>query len=213
MNTYAKYCPNVWLAKTEQKHEKGDIIEVANKYGDEKEHIVHNLILERGGFFYYSITRADGYDAQERAKNKADRLLGASSNAKGRADAHWKRSEKDSEFLRLAEPVKIGHHSEKRHRAALENAWNQTGRAVGSEKLSQEYASRAEYWQAKSEEINLSMPESVEHFTKLAEETAKVHEEYKNGTRKREHDYSLTYANKARKDAEDNLKKAITLWS
>lgn len=28
MNTYAKYCPNVYLAKCEEKHEKGDIIEV-----------------------------------------------------------------------------------------------------------------------------------------------------------------------------------------
>lgn len=213
MNTYAKYCPNVWLAKTAEKHEKGDIIEVVNRFGDENEHIVHNLILERDGFFYYSITRADGYDAQERAKRKAERLMNASTNAHKRSDEHYNRSNKDSEFLRLGEPIKVGHHSEKRHRAMYENAQNQARKSVEAEKLSEDYSSRAKYWEAKSEEINLSMPESVEHFKKLAKETAKVHEEYKNGTRQREHSYSLTYANKERKEAEDNLKKAIILWA
>lgn len=212
MNTYAKFCPNVWLAKTAEKHQKGDIIEVVNQYGDEKEHIVHNLILERDGFFYYSITRADGYDAQERAKAKAERLMNASENAQKRSDDHWKRSNKDSEFLRLGEPIKIGHHSEKRHRAAIENAFNQTGKAVEAEKKAEEYDNRAVYWKWKAQEINLSMPESVEYFKKLAEEKARIHEEYKNGTRQREHSYSLTYANKERKEAEENLKRAITLW-
>ena len=47
MNTYYKFAPNVWLAKTDTEHKKGDIIKVANKYGQEKEHIVHNLIMEK----------------------------------------------------------------------------------------------------------------------------------------------------------------------
>jgi hypothetical protein len=213
MNTYAKYCPNVWLAKTETKHEKGDIIEVANKYGDEKEHVVHNLIVERDGFFYYSITRADGFDSQERAKNRADKLLNASQNAKERSESHFQKSQRDAEFLSLGEPIKIGHHSEKRHRAMYENAWNQTGKAVEEDRKAKDYENRAEYWQSKTEEINLSMPESIEYYTKLSEEKKKIHEEYKNGTRPREHSYSLTYANKERKEAEDNLKKALILWS
>lgn len=65
MNTYAKYCPNVFLAKCEEKHEKGDIIEVTTKYGKENECEVHNLVMEKGGFFYYSITRTDGWNMQE----------------------------------------------------------------------------------------------------------------------------------------------------
>ena len=68
MNTYAKYCPNVFLAKCTEKHEKGQIIPVTTKYGKENESIVFNLIFEKDGFYYYSIIRADGYNMQERAK-------------------------------------------------------------------------------------------------------------------------------------------------
>ena len=50
MNTYQKFVPNVYLAKCEEKHEKGDEILVTTKYGKENECIVFNLIFERDGF-------------------------------------------------------------------------------------------------------------------------------------------------------------------
>lgn len=31
MNTYYKFCPNVFLAKCDEKHEKGEVIEVTGK--------------------------------------------------------------------------------------------------------------------------------------------------------------------------------------
>ena len=45
MNTYHKFVPNVFLAKCEEKHEKGDEILVTTKYGKENECIVFNLIF------------------------------------------------------------------------------------------------------------------------------------------------------------------------
>lgn len=75
MNTYYKFCPNVFLAKCDAKHEKGEVIEVTTKYGKENESIVFNLIFERDGFYYYSIVRADGFNVQEWAKRKAERRL------------------------------------------------------------------------------------------------------------------------------------------
>jgi hypothetical protein len=56
------------------------------------------------------------------------------------------------------------------------------------------------------------MPESIEYFEHLVEKTARIHEEYKSGIRERSHSYSLTYANKARKEAEENLRLAKLLW-
>ena len=32
---------------------------------------VHNIVYKKDGYFFYSITRADGYNLQERAKRKA----------------------------------------------------------------------------------------------------------------------------------------------
>lgn len=66
MNTYYKFCPNVFLAKCDAKHEKGETILVTTKYGKENESIVFNLIFERDGFYYYSIVRADGFNVSER---------------------------------------------------------------------------------------------------------------------------------------------------
>lgn len=47
MNTYYKFCPNVFLAKCEEKHERSEEILVTTKYGKENESIVFNLILEK----------------------------------------------------------------------------------------------------------------------------------------------------------------------
>ena len=52
MNTYSKFCPNVWLAKCTEQHEKGSIIPVTTKHGKENDCIVFNLIYQRDGFFY-----------------------------------------------------------------------------------------------------------------------------------------------------------------
>ena len=73
MNTYSKYCPNVFLAKCTELHEKGEIINLATKYGQEHECIVFNLVYKKDGFYFYSIVRADGYNEQERAKAKAEK--------------------------------------------------------------------------------------------------------------------------------------------
>lgn len=123
MNTYYKFCPNVFLAKCDAKHEKGETILVTTKYGKENESIVFNLIFERDGFFYYSIVRADGFNVQEWAKRRAERRLDWAATAERKSEEYFKASNKDSDFLSLGEPIKIGHHSERRHRKAIEDAW------------------------------------------------------------------------------------------
>ena len=122
MNTYYKFCPNVFLAKCDAKHEKGKTILVTTKYGKENESIVFNLIFERDGFFYYSIVRADGFNVQEWAKRRAERRLDWAATAERKSEEYFKASNKDSDFLSLGEPIKIGHHSERRHRKAIEDA-------------------------------------------------------------------------------------------
>ena len=44
MNTYAKFCPNVFVAKCPDAHQKGDIIILTSKYGKETEVEIHNLV-------------------------------------------------------------------------------------------------------------------------------------------------------------------------
>lgn len=213
MNTYAKYCPNVFLAKCEEQHEKGDIIEVTTKYGKENECEVHNLIFEKNGFYYYSITRTDGWNAQERAKAKAERYANAAANASAKADQFFERSMKDHDWLSLGEPIHVGHHSEKRHRKALDDAWNNTGKMVEQMRKSEAYNDKAEAWESHTTDINLSMPESVEYYKNMAEKTAKYHADMKAGIIPRSHSYSLTYAKKNANEAAKNYEIAKKLWA
>ena len=73
MNTYVKYCPNVFVAKCDTTHEKGETIDVTTKYGKENECIVFNLVAERNNSYYYSIVRADGFDKREWLHKRAER--------------------------------------------------------------------------------------------------------------------------------------------
>ncbi len=212
MNTYYKFCPNVFLAKCEEKHEKGEAILVTTKHGKENECIVFNLIFERSGFYYYSIVRADGFNVQEWAKRRADRRREWAASAERKSDEYYRASNKDADFLSLGEPIKIGHHSERRHRKAIDDAWNNMGKSVEYEEKAKEHERVAQYWDEKADVINLSMPESVDYYEHKVSEAKEYHEGLKSGKYIREHMYSLTYAKKAVNEAQKNFDLAKKLW-
>ena len=212
MNTYYKFCPNVFLAKCDAKHEKGETILVTTKYGKENESIVFNLIFERDGFYYYSIVRADGFNVQEWVKRKAERRLDWAATAERKSEEYFKGSNKDSDFLSLGEPIKIGHHSERRHRKAIEDAWHNMGKSVEFDEKAREHERIAQYWTNKADTINLSMPESVDYYEHKLAAAREYHEGLKSGKYPREHSYSLTYAKKAVNEAQKNFDLAKKLW-
>lgn len=212
MNTYSKYCPNVYVAKCAERHEKGEIITVQTKYGKENECEVHNLVAASGGFYYYSITRADGYNMQERAKRKAEQQRASAIKAEAKSQHYFDRSNKDRDFLSLAEPIKVGHHSEKRHRKAIEDAWNNTGKAVEMHDKARKHEQKAERWERKQDDINLSMPESLEYYKEMHQKAIEYHEGVKSGKYPKEHDYTLTYAKKAVNDLAKKVELATKLW-
>lgn len=212
MNTYHKFVPNVFLAKCSEPHEKGEVIIVTTRHQKENESIVFNLILEKDGFYYYSIVRADGFNVQKHAERKATRLQGAASNAQKKSDEHYTASNEHSDFLSLGEPIKVGHHSEKGHRNIVEKANNNMRKSVEFSKKSESLENRAEYWKSRTDTINLSMPESIEFYEfKLAEATA-THLGLKDGTIERTHSFSLTYAKKDVNDLTKKLELAKRLW-
>jgi len=212
MNTYRKYIPIVYLAECTEQHEKGEIITMSTKYGQEHEAEVHNLIFEKNGMFYYSVTRADGTNTQTWAQRRAEKQQGYAGNAEKRADQYFTASKKDSAFLSLGEPIKVGHHSERRHRKVIEQAWNNTGKMVGEMEKAAEYQSRAAYWESRAKDINLSMPDSLEYYQHKLEEATRYHARMKAGEIPQEHSYSLTYARKAVKELEEKVKYAEKLW-
>lgn len=156
MNTYEKYIPNVFLAKCEEKYSSGDKIMVTTKYGKENQSIVFNLISVKNGFFYYSIIRSDGMDAQKYAEKKAQTILARADKANIKSDEFYKKSNKDNGFLSLAEPIKIGHHSEKRHRKTLEEANNNMRKCVEFSDKATELEEKYSYSETRSTSLKVS---------------------------------------------------------
>lgn len=213
MNTYSKFCPNVFLAKCTEQHSKGDSITLTTKYGKENEVIIFNLIYSKDGFHYYSFVRADGFNIQEYARKRANKLNGYAEIANNKSNQFWEASNEGRDFLALGEPIKIGHHSEKRHRALIERNFNRMGKAIEMKDKAESYEHRAEYWEGKANDINLSMPESIEYFKYKLEKAKARHEGLKNGTIEREHGFSLTYAKKEVNETEKSFQMALRLWA
>lgn len=212
MNNYSKYEPNVFLAKCTEKHEKGSIIPVTTRHGKENDSIVFNLIYEKDGFYYYSIVRADGFNYQQWAQSRADRRLKWATSAENKSDEYYKRSNKDADFLSLGEPVKIGHHSQRRHERLFEQANYNMGKSVEFTNKADDHKSIAEYWESKAKDINLSMPESIDFFTYKLEIAKAHHQELKADPSKRRHSMSLQYANKDVKELTNKVALAQKLW-
>jgi hypothetical protein len=212
MNIYYKFAPNVFLAKCTEKHEKGETIAVTTKYGKENESIIFNLIAEKNGYFYYSIVRADGFNVQEWAKKKAEKYQTSAQKAEQKSNEFYKKSNDAVSGIVAGQPILVGHHSEKRHRRDLNKSWNAMGKSVAESKKAEIYQDKANYWEQKQKDINLSMPESIEYYEFLLKKAKAKHEAIKSGKVERRHSYSLTYAKKEVNEIEKKLKLARQLW-
>jgi len=212
MNTYSKYCPNVWVAKCSEKHDKGETIILTTKYGKKNECLVWNFLYEKDGFYFYSITRADGFNSQERARAKAERYEGFADNARKRSDEAFDKSQKAVEGIPFGQPILVGHHSEGMHRAAIKRSDNAMRKSVEESDKAEHYDNKAAYWERMADKIDLSMPESIEFFEHKLEQAKEYHEGLKSGKYPKQHSYSVTYANNAVREAEKNLATAKKLW-
>lgn len=210
MNKFKKYCANVWIAECEEEYEKGDIIELTTKYNKEVECEVYNFLGKTSTEKYlYSIVRLEDESYAER---KAEKYNNSALKNIAKSNEKWEQSQEGKDFLSLAEPIKIGHSSEKRHRALIERNRNRMAKAVEFENKAKEQQRKAEYWEAKAKEITLAMPESLEYFEYELEKAEKHHKDLKDNPEKRQHSYDLTYAKKAVNELKKKVEIAKMLW-
>ena len=210
MNTFKKYCENVFVAETQTEHKKGDVIALTTKYGKEVNCEVYNLVQKANDKFYYSIVRIED---KSYAQRKAEKYEKSANSHYSKSNQWYEKSKEGKDFLVLAEPIKIGHHSEHRHRALIERNYNRMGNSYKEAEKAKEYQAQADYWKSRENDINLSMPESLDFFTHKLEEAIKYHAGLKDGSIPKEHSYSLTYANKAVKELTEKVKTASILWA
>ncbi|MDG2961731.1 DUF3560 domain-containing protein [Exercitatus varius] len=213
INTYTKFAPTVFVAKCPEPHEKGEVITLTSKYGKETEVEIHNLVKQQDDCYFYSFVRCDGMDSQARAKARAERYQGYADNATKRSQAYYAAAHEGHEFLSLGEPIKVGHHSEKRHRALIERNYARMAKSVAEAEKAESYDSRIAYWEKMADKIDLSMPESLEYFQFELDKAKAKHQDLKAHPEKRDHGMSLAYAKKAVNDLQKKVKLAELLWA
>lgn len=131
---------------------------------------VWKKVKQRGGLAYYSVIREDGKTRAARMACLAERAENAAARQEQISGEYYEKSRKDRDFLSLGEPIKVGHHSEKRHRKMIDDAWNNMGKSVAASDKAKDYAGRAETLAEKAEaEINLDEPTSVERLAERVE--------------------------------------------
>ena len=77
----------------------------------------------------------------------------------------------------------------------------------------EKHIDKAKYWEARKDIINLSMPESIEFYKYEFEKAKEHHAKVKSGEIKREHSYTLTYANNKLKEMKNKWEISVKLWS
>ena len=157
MNKFKKYCPNVWVAECETEYNKGEIIELTTKYGKCVECEVYNLVSTVNNKFYYSIVRVEDISYEER---KAEKYNNSAKRHDRKSDEWYQKSKEGEDFLSLAEPIKIGHHSERRHRALTDRNRDRLGNSVKESEIAAKMKAKAARWEDPAQEINLSRSRS-----------------------------------------------------
>ena len=209
MNKFKKYYPNVWVAECEEEYQKGEIIELETKYGKEVECEVYNFLGKIGDNNLYSIVRCEDMTYAER---KAEKYANASIRNQKKSTEFYDKSNENRSFLILGEPIKVGHHSEKMHRKMIENANKNMDKMVEASNKAEEQARKAEYWERKSKQITLAVPESLEYFEFKLEQAEELHRQYKSKERLQEHSYAMAYAKKDVNELKKKVKIAKELW-
>lgn len=212
MNTYKKYCPCVYVAECDEPHKRDEAIIVTTQYGKENQCIVWNKVAERNGKYYYSITRVDGYNTQEHARQKAERYEGWAASADAKSCERCTKATDALKDIPFGQPILVDHYSAKAHRRAIEKSDNNMRKSVELMDKAEAHNNKAEYWKRMEGKIDLSMPESIEYYANKLEQAKELHEGLKNGTIPREYGMQLQYAKKAVNEASKNYDTAVKLW-
>lgn len=206
--------PNSFVLETEAEYKKEDVVDYTTKYGKEIELIIYKLVFSRNGKNYYSYERSDGKCRKSILQARADKRREWASANERKSDASWEDSKEGRSFLVLAEPIKIGHHSEKGHRALIERNAKRMDKSVEYSKKAKSHEWKASNIERKiKSELPIDTPDCLEAIEEALKDAKELHLFYKENPSERRHSLSLTYAKKKVNDLTKRLKIANNLWA
>ena len=87
------------------------------------------------------------------------------------------------------------------------------GKSVEYADKAAEHENKASYWLTRANDINLSMPESLDFYEFKLEEAKQYHADMKSGKIEKSHSFSLTYAKKEVNELQKKFDLAVKLWA
>jgi hypothetical protein len=109
-------------------------------------------------------------------ERRVERFEAAAENAANRSDSYYGQSKEG--LPENGQPILIGHHSEKRHRRALDRAWNQMGRSVEEGRKAEHYADKAEAARSNTS-VSSDDPDAIQKLKEKVEQLESDQAQYK----------------------------------
>lgn len=214
---FKKYSSGVYCLETDQEGlTHGSEVSVTTRHGKEVDVVVWKFLKSVNGRHYYSYVRADGHCAKEAKLRRAERFEKASERSQARSDYYYERGFKDAAFLALAEPIKVGHHSEKRHRKIIQEARDNADRAIAENKKAEDQKVRARGARNTADNIFMDHPDCLGQLQEKLETLTNERDGYKalnQAKRGTVPGYKLTNIGARIRDTQRRLKTAEALWS
>lgn len=162
MNTFKKYTSGVFCMQSSDIYEHGQEAQITTKYGKLVDVMVYKFLKSVNGFNYYSVVRLDGKNSKAHYLNLAEKRKAQALRAEVKSNEYYEKSNKHRDFLILGEPIKVGHHSERRHRKIIDEAYNNMGKSVAESKKAEILESKSEGLEAKAENLFIDTPEGLQ---------------------------------------------------
>ncbi|WP_413711773.1 DUF3560 domain-containing protein [Rhizobium sp. Rhizsp82] len=169
---FKKYTTGVYCLETETDDlTHGSVVEVTTRHGKNVAVMIWKKLLTKAGKTYYSYVREDGMDRKAWQARKVEKLQNAAARQNELSDSHYAKSNQHRDFLSLGEPIKVGHHSERRHRKLFEDANRHMAKCVEASRKADGQLERAETIESRlAYEINLDTPDSLELLTQRVQD-------------------------------------------
>jgi hypothetical protein len=162
MNTFKKYTSGVFCMQSTEDYIHGQETTILTKYNKEVPVMIYKFLKAANGFKYYSIVRLDGKNSKAHYLKLADKREAQAERAEQKSNEYYAKSNKDRDFLSLAEPIKVGHHSERRHRKIIDQAYNNMGKSVAESEKAAALEYKAESLASIAENLFIDTPEGLQ---------------------------------------------------
>lgn len=107
---------------------------------------------------------------EDRRERRIERFEGRAARARGRSDDAWNAANRATAGIPFGQPILVGHHSEKRHRAAIDKGARAMDCMVAESKKASHYAGRA----IGAEQRNAIDSDDPEAVVKMREKIAEL---------------------------------------